>query len=442
MQQKELRELSPEWVASLTGGKVHEGATSAQDLHWDSRKVVPGTAFFALPGARVHGRAFGLQALEAGAAFVVSDQAHRGAVQVEKPERALLAVGRALRDGFGGTVLAVGGSSGKTTTKECLAQGLGWPTPEGNLNNAPGLARFFFHLEQGEGCVVELGIDRLLEMAELTYLARPDFAVLTSVGVEHLEGLGNLENVIREEGWLLRASPVGLASVQAAQMVQLPNLKTYGIEAGDFPAREVEMGQGSTRFRFEGRPVTLPYPGVGPVMGALAALAATQMLGKPVAQTIERLAALTLPAGRMQRLRLGTVDFINDAYNSNPLSFKAGMEYLQTQPGRKWLVLGRMAELGNEALQHHLEAARLAAQVSPNLVFIGPFAQQQTAEAGGTALETIEEAAQLLIGAVQPGDLVYLKASRSVGLERLLELWPREEATLDTASPAATKEEA
>jgi len=387
-------------------------------------------AFFALPGRRAHGREFGPEALRSGAAFVVTDQAHPGAVQVARPELALLAVGRALRDGFGGTVLAVGGSSGKTTTKECLAQGLNWPAPEGNLNNAPGLTRFFFHLQPGEGCVVELGIDRLLEMAELTYLARPDIAVLTSVGVEHLEGLGNLPNVIREEGWLLQVSPVRLASVQAAEAVKLTNLRTYGIEAGDFQAREVEMGLGSTRFRFEGHPVALPYPGVGPVMGALAALAVTQILGKPIGETIERLSTLTLPAGRMQRLRLGGVEFINDAYNSNPLSFRAGMDYLRTQPGRKWLVLGRMAELGREALQHHLEAARLAAAVSPHLIFIGPFAPEQAREAGGIALETLEETAQYLSEAVQPGDLVYLKASRSVGLERLLELWlsAREEA--------------
>lgn len=428
VQIKGPRELQPQWVASLTGGKVHEGATVAHDLHWDSRKVAPGVAFFALPGAKTHGRAFGLQALQAGAAFVVSDQAHPGAVQVEKPERALLAVGRALRDRFSGTVLAVGGSSGKTTTKECLAQGLGWPAPEGNLNNAPGLARFFFHLEEGEGAVVELGIDRLLEMAELTYLSRPDLAVLTSLGEEHLEGLGNLENVIREESWLLQVSPQRLASIQAAEMMRLPNLKTYGIGAGDFRAEGVEMNLGSTRFRFEGHPVTLPYPGVGPVMGALAALATTRMLGKPVDETIERLASLRLPPGRMQRLQLGGVDFIHDAYNSNPLSFRAGMEFLQTQPGRKWLVLGRMAELGEEALKHHLEAARLAASISPHLVFIGPFAPQQVALVGGTAVETLEDAAEYLAGQVRPGDLVYLKASRSVGLERLLELWPQEEA--------------
>ncbi len=420
--------LSPEWVAALVGGTVHPGTSPAQDLHWDSRQVGPGVAFFALPGARTHGRAFAQQALEAGAAFVVTDQAHPKAVQVGRPERALLALGRALRDRFGGVVLAVGGSSGKTTTKECLAQGLSWPAPEGNLNNAPGLTRFFFHLEAAEGCVVELGIDRLLEMAELAYLARPDFAVLTSLGVEHLEGLGSLENVVREESWLLQVSSLRLASVQAAQWVRLPQVKTYGLEAGDFQAQAVEMGLDTSRFRFEGQWVTLPYPGVGPILGALAALAVTQMLGKPIGETIERLAHLRLPPGRMQRLRLGRVEFIHDAYNANPLSLRAGLDYLSTQPGRKWLVLGGMAELGQEALAHHLEAARLAARVSPHLVFIGPFASIQAQEVGGTATKTLEEAASFLAKAVQPGDLVYLKASRSVGLERLLELWPKEEA--------------
>ena len=426
MEHNSHKELRPEWVARLTGGRVHQGTSVAHDLHWDSRQVGPGVAFFALPGAQTHGREFGLQALQAGAAFVVSDLAHPGAVQVARPERALLAVGRALRERFAGTVLAVGGSSGKTTTKECLAQGLAWPAPEGNLNNAPGLTRFFFHLQQAEGCVVELGIDRLLEMAELTYLARPDMAVLTSLGVEHLEGLGNLENIIREESWLLQVSPIRLASVQAAQLLSLPGLKTYGIGAGDFRAEGVEMGLEATRFRFEGHTVTLPYPGVGPVLGALAALAAACLLGKPLPEIIERLAVLRLPPGRMQRLRLGAVDFIHDAYNANPLSLRAGMEFLQTLPGRKWLVLGHMAELGEEALKHHLEAARLAAGTGSNLVFVGPYARQQATEVGGVAVETIEEAVAYLERVVAPGDLVYLKASRSVGLERLLELWPKE----------------
>lgn len=425
MHDTQHRELTPEWVAKLTGGKIHGTLKLAQDLHWDSRQLGPGSAFFALPGTRVHGREFGKQALEAGAAFVVTDLEHPGALQVASPERALLTVGRALRDQFGGSVLAVGGSSGKTTTKECLAQGLGWAAPEGNLNNAPGLARFFFHLSPGlEGTVVELGIDRLLEMAELSYLARPDLAVMTSIGVEHLDGLGSLENVIREEAWLLQVSPLRLASVQADGLARVPGTHTYGLEAGDFQARDLSLDLQGTQFRYGEHRISLPYPGLGPVMGAMAAVAATELLGKPLSETIERLAGLSLPSGRMQQLSLGGITFINDAYNSNPLSFQAGMEFLKTQPGRKWLVLGRMAELGQEARQHHLEAARLAASVSPNLIFIGPHASEQANEAGGIAVGSVEEATQALAGLAKAGDLVYLKASRSVGLERLLELWP------------------
>lgn len=428
------RNITPEWVAGLVGGKIHQGVRAAQDLHWDSRKVSEGTAFFALPGAKVHGREFGRQAFAAGAAFVVTDLSHPGAIQVASPERALLSLGRALRDEFGGKVLAVGGSSGKTTTKECLAQGLAWAAPEGNLNNAPGLARFFWHLNPTpEGTVIELGIDRLLEMAELCYLAKPEVAVLTSIGPEHLDGLGNLDNVIREESWLLQVSPLRLASVQAQQLARVPQTQTYGIGEGHFQAQNLSFTLNTSQFRYGDYTLTLPYPGIGPVMGAMAALAATELLGKPLSETIERLGFLTLPSGRMQQLTLGGISFINDAYNSNPLSFRAGMEFLQTQAANKWLVLGRMAELGNEAHQHHLEAARLAAAVSKNLIFIGQYAKDQAVEVGGIAVETIEEAAQTLAGLAKPGDLVYLKASRSVGLERLLELLPALSQSKETA---------
>ena len=420
---KSGRAISPEWVASLTGGKVHKGAQTATDIHWDSRKIGEGVSFIALPGARVHGREFGLSSVEKGAPFVITDSAHPGAIQVEKPERALLALGRALRDEFIGTILAVGGSSGKTTTKECIAQGLGWPAPEGNLNNAPGLTRFFWHLNpESEGAVVELGIDRQLEMAELTYLAKPTIGVMTTIGVEHLDGLGNFDNVIREESWLLWVSPLKLASVQAAKHAPMSGLKTYGLEVGDFQARQVKFSLEDAQFRFSGskKTVHLPYPGIGPVLGAVAALATAEMLGKSVSDTIERLAKLKLPSGRMEKLELGGIHFINDAYNSNPLSFWSGMEYLKTQTANKWLVLGRMAELGSEAKEHHLEAARLAAEVSKNLIFVGPYAKAQQQIAGGYAVETLEQAATKLREVMQKGDLVYLKASRSVGMEKVL----------------------
>lgn len=419
-----VREISPDWVAQVTQGRVHPPVKPALDLTWDSRKVKPGSAFIALPGTKVHGREFAQAALQAGAAFVLTDQAHPGAVQVADPARALLELGHALRKEFSGTVVGVGGSSGKTTTKEAIAQGLGWPAPEGNLNNAPGLAQFFFRLQpHAPGAVVELGIDRLGEMAELCYLAEPHLGVLTTLGAEHLEGLGTLENVIREETGLLASSPVRLASTQAAELVNLPGLKTYGIEAGDFRATDLELSLDSTRFRFNGERVYLPYPGFGPLLGALAALAVAELVGVALDPVIERLARLQLPFGRMERVHKGGLIFLNDAYNSNPLSVRAGLEFLSHLPGRKWLVLGEMRELGEESLAYHLEAARLAVSVSPDVVFVGKYAPAQAAKTGKVGLETLEEAKAYLKTHAQAGDLVYLKASRSIGLEQLLEGW-------------------
>ncbi|WP_174719992.1 MULTISPECIES: UDP-N-acetylmuramoyl-tripeptide--D-alanyl-D-alanine ligase [unclassified Meiothermus] len=419
-----VREVTPEWVAQVTQGTVHPPVRPALDLTWDSRTVRPGSAFIALPGARVHGREFAQAALQAGAAFVLTDQAHPGAVQVVDPARALLELGHALRQEFSGVVVGVGGSSGKTTTKEAIAQGLDWPKPEGNLNNAPGLAQFFFRLDpRSAGAVVELGIDRLGEMGELCYLAQPQLGVLTALGAEHLEGLGTLENVLREESRLLASSHVRLASTQAAELVSLPGLKTYGIEAGDFQATDLELSLDSTRFRFNGRRVHLPYPGFGPLLGALAALAVAELVGVALEPVIERLSRLKLPHGRMERQEKHGLTFLNDAYNANPLSLRAGLEFLRHLPGRKWLVLGEMRELGEESLAYHLEAARLATSVSPDVVFVGKFAAAQAAEAGGVGLETLEEAKAYLKAYVQAGDLVYLKASRSIGLERLLEGW-------------------
>ncbi len=414
------REITPAWVAGVVGGMLHPPVAPALDLAWDSRNVGPGTGFVALPGERTHGREFAKEALGRGAAWVLTDRAHPGAIQVKNPYQALIKLGRAFRDRFKGKLVAVGGSSGKTTTKEALAQGLGWPAPKGNLNTPAALARFFWHLEEpGEGAVVELGIDRLGEMDELVTLAAPNLGLITTLGAEHLDGLGCLENVVNEESKLLRTSNKKLASVQAAKFLDLPGLKTYGFEAGDFAGENLELKESSSRFVFGEHTVTVPYPGVGPALGALAALAVAAVLGKNLAEVAERLSALTLPPGRMERVVAGGVSLINDAYNSNPASVSAGMEYLKRQPGRKWVVLGEMKELGKESEKLHLEAAHLAKQASDCLIFLGSHAEAQAREAGGNYFSTQEEVLEFLLANVQAGDLVYLKASRSVGLDKL-----------------------
>ncbi|MGQ9735475.1 MAG: UDP-N-acetylmuramoyl-tripeptide--D-alanyl-D-alanine ligase [Thermaceae bacterium] len=416
-----VRELTPEWVAEAVGGRPHPGGKPVRDLVWDSREAGPGALFVALPGRRTHGRFFAEEALARGAHLVLTDEAGPARVKVAQPEKALIRLGTRLRELFEGPVVAVGGSSGKTTTKEAIAQGLNLPAPEGNQNTAPPLARFFLRLDpKAQGAVVELGIDRIGEMAELMELTRPSLSVLTALGEEHLEAFGDLKTVIREEAGLLKALS-GLVQEEAARLLQ-GEFPTYGFKEATFLGKDLELLPEKSRFRYKNLRVEIPYPGLGPALGGLAALAVAEMLGFPLGEVAERLFGLRLPPGRMERRVVGGVVFLNDAYNANPLSVRAGLDWLATQPGRKWVVLGEMRELGTESERLHLEVAQRAVELGFSPLFLGPYAQAQ-ARLGGAYAESLEETLDWLRARVRPGDLVYLKASRTVGLERILALW-------------------
>ncbi|WP_347240255.1 cyanophycin synthetase [Thermus sp.] len=426
VQDAHVREVTPEWVAEATGGRLYPGGQPVVDLHWDSRAVGPGFLFVALPGSRTHGRAYAKEALAKGAHLVLSDRPGEATVEVADTGLALLRLGRALRELFPGKVVAVGGSTGKTTTKEALAQGLGFPAPSGNLNTAPPLARFFLTLpKEAPGAVLELGVDRVGEMEGLMALSRPELSVLTALGEEHLLAFGDLRGVVREEARLLEA-PLALVSLQARGVLEgfgyRGSWPTYGFGEASFRGEALELLPQESRFRYRGRRIRVPYPGLGPALGALAALAVAELLGEEVEAVAERLSRLVLPPGRMERREMGGVVFLHDAYNANPLSVKAGLAWLAAQPGRKWAVLGEMKELGGLAEKLHLEVAEEAARLGLKPLYLGTHARAQAA-LGGEAVETLEEALLWLKARVAPGDLVYLKASRVLGLERILELW-------------------
>ncbi len=417
--------LDPAWVARVTGGVAGEAVQPARDLVWDSREVTPGTAFVALPGQRTHGNRFLEDAVRRGAAFLLTDRPHPRAVRVDDPYRALLRLGRALRDRFRGTLIGVTGSVGKTSTKEAIAQGLGFAAPAGNLNTPPALTRFFLHLDPGApGAVVELGIDRPGEIDELLALAAPDFGVLTAVAPAHLEGLGDLTRVAMEKARLLRTASTGLAEVSAARVAGVAGVATYGFDpAADHPATDLTLSPAGARFRYRGWQVRVPYPSRGAALAALAALAVAEHLGLPLVAVRKRLARLRLPPGRMQVMQKGALTVIHDAYNANPASLAAGLEALSAFPGRKVVVLGEMKELGPEAVRYHREAARQAARVGEVLVFVGPHAKAMAEAAGkGQPAADLKEAGEALRRALRPGDVLYLKASRAVGLEALLEV--------------------
>ncbi len=415
--------LDPAWVAAVTGGRPGPEAAPARDLRWDTRELAAGEAFVALPGARTHGNAFLAEAAAKGAAFLLTDQAHPRAVRVPDAYRALVRLGRALRDRFPNPVIGVTGSVGKTSTKEAIAQGLGFSAPEGNLNTPPALARFFLHLGRPQGAVVELGIDRPGEMDDLLALADPTLGVLTAVAPAHLEGLGSLEAVAREKTKLLRHAPLKLAEHELAERLGLA-AETYGFSPGArFSGRDLVLLPEASEFRYQNLRVRLPYPGRGVALAALAALAVAELLGRPPAEVAERLAGLKLPPGRMEVQRRGPYRVLFDAYNANPASLAAGLEVLARQPGRKVAVIGEMKELGEKAPLYHQRAALEAARVADLVVFVGGYAELMAEVAGGLAAQSTEEASTLLKAHLRPGDSVYLKASRALGFEKLLEVF-------------------
>lgn len=417
--------LTPDWVAGVTSGIAQPKASPANDLVWDSREVRPGAAFMALPGAHTHGNLFLDSAVAAGAAFVLTEQVHPAAVRVSETYPAMLKLGQALRKRFLGLRVGVSGSVGKTSLKEALSQALGWPAPVGNLNTPAALTRFFLHLDPAaKGAVLELGIDRRGEMDELVELTAPQLGVLTTISPAHLQAFGNLSTLAAEKARLLVASELRLVSEQVRSYVHLPRTHVYGFKEGRFRGHTLDVTAQGSSFVYRDHLVRLPYPGFGPALAALGALACVELLEADLDAAIERLADLRLPQGRMQKVVKRGVTFMNDAYNASPLSVQLGLKSLAAFPERKVLLLGEMLELGSESEYYHLELARAAANLGQELIFMGRYAPAQLEAAGrGQAVADLDGALKALRAVTRAGDLVYLKASRAVGLEQILEAW-------------------
>ena len=350
-------------------------------------------------------------------------------------------------------VVAVTGSNGKTTTKELVAQLLGarWRTlrSPGNFNNEVGLPLTLLDLgPEFEVLVVEMGMRGRGEIARLCQLARPTAGIVTNVGVSHLELLGSQEAIAAAKAELVEALPSdGLAVlngddpwVRAMAGQTRARVVTYGLEQGEVTARDLELGADGARFQlvWEGRqaPVQLPLLGRHNVLNALAAAACALGLGMELAAVADALGRVQAPKLRLERVAVRDFTVLNDAYNASPASMAAALEVLaQVAPGRKGAVLGDMLELGPVTEAEHLAVGRRAAQVGlAYLVIVGEQAERiaQGAREGGLPPEAIhvtpgwERAAQVLERLAQEGDTVLVKASRGLGLERVVQ-WLQEE---------------
>jgi UDP-N-acetylmuramoyl-tripeptide--D-alanyl-D-alanine ligase len=437
--------LSLREAAGLLDGAVSGADVAFTAVATDSRRLPAGALFVALTGPNFDGHDFVAAARERGAGAALVERPVADPLPQLRVADTRLALGRlaaAWRSRFTGPLIALTGSNGKTTLKEMIAAILrlrgSTLATEGNLNNDLGVPLTLLRLT-GEHAyaVIEMGANHHGEIAYLTGLARPDVAVVNNAGPCHLEGFGDVAGVARGKGEIFQGlGPEGVAIINRDDVYA-----DYwaGLNAGrrmvdfglDQPAqvRGRVLDPASNRFRLvaaEGEvEIALPLPGRHNVRNALAAAAATLAVGATLAEIREGLESLRGVGGRMQRLRGrhgGAV--IHDAYNANPASLAAALAAVGAEPGRKWLVLGDMLELGPTAEALHAQSGRDARAAGfERLYAVGEYgrAAARAFADGGIHYENVEALIADLTRDLENGEpaIVLVKGSRGMRLERV-----------------------
>jgi UDP-N-acetylmuramoyl-tripeptide--D-alanyl-D-alanine ligase len=443
-----IRSLSQ--FAAACHGRLIGTDRDFNEVAIDTRKLSPGNLFAALHGERIDGHSFVPAAAAAGAAGALvlrQIDAPLAQIIVSNVEQALANAGRAARAQFTGPVIGVAGSNGKTTVKEMLAGILTQLGPclatRGNLNNHLGVPMTLLRLDATHrSAVIEMGANRRGDVEQLVQIARPGIGLITNAGAEHLEGFGSLEGAARAEGEMVVGLPASgtavingddtYASLWRASTAA--RVCSFGLRhEADFCAEELRLEVGAqgfcTRFRLRSplgaAAVTLALAGRHNVVNALAAAAAAVSAGASLAQVASGLSQMQAVRGRLQfrRTRHGAW-LIDDSYNANPSSVRAGLEVLSELPGRRWLVLGDMAELGEAAEASHRELGELARSLGVERLYSFGTLAALAADGFGAGAERYRDAAELaraLDATLSAEVRVLIKGSRVNRLERVVE---------------------
>jgi len=434
----------------------------AQGYSIDSRTIRSGELFFAVKGERMDGHDFVEQALQKGAAAAVvrKDQLTRYSTKarlllVADTLVALQTLATAVRRLWGKPLVGVTGSVGKTTTKEAIAHVLSTRyrvlKSEGNFNNHFGLPLMLLKLEPGqETAVIEMGMSHAGEISALAKIAHPEIGVVTNVAPVHLEFFKSVSDIARAKYELIESLPaVGTAVLNADDEYVSQfgrdfkgKVVTYGLgPTADVRAENIKtLGTGGSTFDVLAggcrENATLPLVGTHNIHNALAAVAVGLDRGLTPSEAVGALTALAPPDKRGEVVQLDNITVINDCYNSNPKALEAMVDALAAMPAsRRIVVAGEMLELGPAGEDLHRRTGQYMAEKKIDLlVGVRGLAQHmvESARESGVRTEfvaTPEEAGEWLARETRDGDLVLLKASRGVKLERALETWKSHRAT-------------
>jgi len=441
---RRLSAVAAEVAGQLIGADADFGAVST-----DTRSLPSGALFVALEGERFDGNDYVAAAAARGAAGALVSRRQDVAlpqIAVADTRRAFGAMAHAWRRNFAIPVVAITGSAGKTTVKELVAAILGTTrklcVTEGNLNNDVGVPLMLMRLAaDDEALVVELGANHAGEIAGLGQLVEPTVAVITNAGAAHLEGFGSLAGVAAAKGELIDCLPADGTAVLNADDAFFPEWRqragarrvlSFGLRA-DAQVRllgEPRMTGGGSSFviampgdrRIE---VELPLAGRANIGNALAAAAAAGALGASDEAIRQGLNSARPVRGRLNRLRgRHGACLIDDSYNANPSAARAALDLLADCSGHRIFVLGDMLELGAGAEALHREVGAYAGGRCDRLVAIGSLAAHAAAAFDGdsASFAAVDEAAKAIDGVLAPDVTVLVKASRSMGLERLVAL--------------------
>ena len=432
-------------LAEVPGADVLPRGWSPIARVWtDSRTVRAGDLFVALSGAKFDAHDFLAQAVQSGAlALVVSRPGSAAGLGVPTfvVRDTLVAIGalaRYRRRAWGRPVIGIVGTNGKTSTKELIRAALGSRlsvhATEGNYNNLVGVPLTIFALrDDADIAAVEMGTNQPGEVARLRAIAEPEIGVVTSVAEEHLEGLGDLSGVLREElsgvdGARVAVVPAAQPEVVAAAHGRAARVVAAGLDAGDLrPSRWGIDADGCGWLELDGVEVRPPARGVHNLRNAMLALAVARECGVSFADAARGIAAMRVPPMRVNFQQIGRATVINDAYNSNPGSARAALELLEHagQGRQRVAVLGSMLEMGAHAPRLHREVAEAALSGPIEIVAgVGEFAAALSALGGDSGrvvvAPDVDELWARLVSRLRPDAVILLKGSRGVRLERLV----------------------
>lgn len=441
-------------IAAELNCQYGDVSTNVSRINTDSRTIARGDLYVALRGERFDGHDFLDDVAEKGASAAVVNVVHDNRLpqlRVDDTRAALGLIARMNRRQFGGPLVAITGSAGKTTTKELLAAILAncgeTLATQGNLNNEIGVPLTLLRIApEHRYAIIEMGAARKGDIAYLCRFAEPDISVLTSALPAHLEGFGDIDTIAKTKGEIfagLRAHGTSVINIDSEyaplwrELAGERRLLTFGLKNDAMvTARNIQRTANGTRFELQGPAgnavIELRLLGLHNVRNALAAAAAAIAAGAPLAAIKDGLQSVQAVPGRLQaragRSYVGGQEIvIDDSYNANPGAVKAAIDVLADYPQPRRLILGNMAELGVDAESLHIDVARYAAEKGiEELWCVGPFAAKQIAVfmnlSKKTKAQAFESNAQIIAALPQqsiPASTL-VKGSRSAGLETVV----------------------